>query len=92
MNNLQNILCIFFFIPFVWSDQLQNQRGMTNLLGYETYQRCSEQMSNPESKIYELSYKRTSTMPFHHLLVNINPNFFLKYHGLVLNKYLQWMY
>ena len=49
MNNLQNILCIFFFIPFVWSDQLQNQRGMTNLLGYETYQRCSEQMSNPES-------------------------------------------
>ena len=55
MNNLQNILCIFFFIPFAWSDQLQNQRGMTNLLGYETYQRCSEQMSNPESKIYEFS-------------------------------------
>ena len=49
MNNLQ-IFYAYFFIPFAWSDQLQNQRGMTNLLGYETYQRCSKQMSNPESK------------------------------------------
>ena len=63
MNNLQNILCIFFFIPFVWSDQLQNQRGMTNLLGYETYQRCSEQMSNPESKIYESVSYTHLTLP-----------------------------
>ncbi len=75
MNNLQNILCIFFFIPFVWSDQLQNQRGMTNLLGYETYQRCSEQMSNPESKIYELSYKRTSTMPLSPFAGEYKPKF-----------------
>ena len=75
MNNLQNILCIFFFIPFVWSDKLQNQRGMTNLLGYETYQRCSEQMSNPESKIYELSYKRTSTMPLSPFAGEYKPKF-----------------
>ena len=48
---------------------------MTNLLGYETYQRCSEQMSNPESKIYELSYKRTSTMPLSPFAGEYKPKF-----------------
>ena len=75
MKNLQNILCTIFFIPLTWSGEFQNQRGMTNLLGYETYQRCSKQMSNPESKIYELSYKRTSTMPLSPFAGEYKPKF-----------------
>ena len=40
-----------------------DERGMTKLLGPETYLRCSNFLADPNAKAYELSYKRTSTMP-----------------------------
>jgi hypothetical protein len=40
-----------------------DERGMTKLLGPETYFRCSKFLADPKAKTYELSYKRTSTMP-----------------------------
>ena len=51
------------------------QRGMTNLLGIETNMRCSEQMSNPNAKTYELSYKRTSSMPLSPFAGEYKPKF-----------------
>ena len=42
-------------------DDYSDERGMTKLLGPDTYLRCANFLSNPKSKTYELSYKRTST-------------------------------
>ena len=58
---------VLFMNLFVIADDIDSQRGMTNLLGIETYQRCSKQMSNPEAKIYELSYERTSSLSLIHI-------------------------
>ena len=42
---------------------IHKERGMTNLLGADTYMRCSKHLQNPMAKTYELSYLRTKTMP-----------------------------
>ena len=54
---------------------LDNQRGMTNLLGAETYMRCSQQLQNPNAKTYELSYMRTKSMPLSPFAGNYEPKF-----------------
>ena len=72
---IYSTLCILFISLHVLSDDFDNQRGMTNLIGIETYQRCSKQMSNPEAKIYELSYERTSSMPLSPFAGEYKPKF-----------------
>ena len=52
-----------------------DERGMTKLLGPETYLRCSNFLSDPKAKIYELSYKRTSTMPLSPFAGEYKPKF-----------------
>ena len=54
---------------------LDIQRGMTNLLGAETYMRCSQQLQNPNAKTYELSYMRTKSMPLSPFAGNYEPKF-----------------
>jgi len=69
------ISSILFMNLLVIADDVDTQRGMTNLLGIETYQRCSKQMNNPEAKIYELSYERTSSMPLSPFAGEYKPKF-----------------
>jgi len=69
------ILNITFIMLSVSADNFSDQRGMTNLLGIETYQRCSEQMSHPNAKVYELSYERTSSMPLSPFAGEYKPKF-----------------
>ena len=59
------------------SDQsdYSDERGMTKLLGPETYLRCSNFLADPRSKTYELSYKRTSTMPLSPFAGEYEPKF-----------------
>ncbi|MFL2733045.1 MAG: hypothetical protein ACJ0FA_00975, partial [Gammaproteobacteria bacterium] len=59
------------------SDQsdYSDERGMTQLLGPETYLRCSNFLADPSSKTYELSYKRTSTMPLSPFAGEYEPKF-----------------
>ena len=69
---------VFIFLLTVSSAIAEDyvaQRGMTNLLGIETNMRCSEQMSNPNAKTYELSYKRTSSMPLSPFAGEYKPKF-----------------
>ena len=69
---------VFAFLLTVSSATAEDyiaQRGMTNLLGIETNMRCSEQMSNPNAKTYELSYKRTSSMPLSPFAGEYKPKF-----------------
>ena len=69
---------IFVFLLTIISVTAEDyvaQRGMTNLLGIETNLRCSEQMSNPNAKTYELSYKRTSSMPLSPFAGEYKPKF-----------------
>lgn len=51
------------------------ERGMTNLLGADTYMRCSKHLQNPMAKTYELSYLRTKTMPLSPFAGNYEPKF-----------------
>ena len=44
-------------------DELSSQRGMSNILGNETWSRCSDKLSSLDAKEYELSYERSPTMP-----------------------------
>ena len=74
MNKLLLYLPLILF-PFISADSYEDQRGMTNLLGTDTYLRCSKEMSNPKSKVYELSYKRTSTMPLSPFAGEYKPKF-----------------
>ena len=48
---------------------------MTKLLGPETYLRCSNFLADPNAKAYELSYKRTSTMPLSPFAGEYKPKF-----------------
>ncbi len=59
----------------VIADDYTSQRGMTNLLGIDTNLRCSQQMSNPKAKTYELSYKRTASMPLSPFAGEYKPKF-----------------
>ena len=55
---VNKIICVFVLAAtVVTADDYISQRGMTNLLGVDTNLRCSQQMSNPKAKTYELSYK-----------------------------------
>ena len=62
-------------VTLVIADDYTSQRGMTNLLGVETNLRCSQQMSNPKAKTYELSYKRTASMPLSPFAGEYKPKF-----------------
>ena len=69
---------IFGYLILVTSaiaDDYTSQRGMTNLLGVDTNLRCSQQMSNPKAKTYELSYKRTASMPLSPFAGEYKPKF-----------------
>ena len=69
-------LLIFIVISnILHADDYSDQRGMTNLLGPDTYLRCANYLSNPEAKVYELSYKRTSTMPLSPFAGEYKPKF-----------------
>lgn len=54
---------------------IDKERGMTNLLGADTYMRCSKHLQNPMAKTYELSYLRTKTMPLSPFAGNYEPKF-----------------
>ena len=53
------LIAIFSLIlaPLLFTSDLDqdkrhdNQRGMTNLLGAETYMRCSQQLQNPNARV-----------------------------------------
>jgi len=60
---------------YISANDLSSQRGMTNLLGIDTWKRCSTQLSNPLAKSYELSYKRTESMPLSPFAGNYKPKF-----------------
>ena len=62
-------------VTLVIADDYTSQRGMTNLLGVDTNLRCSQQMSNPNAKTYELSYKRTASMPLSPFAGEYKPKF-----------------
>ena len=62
-------------VTLVIADDYTSQRGMTNLLGVGTNLRCSQQMSNPKAKTYELSYKRTASMPLSPFAGEYKPKF-----------------
>ena len=62
-------------VTSVIADDYTCQRGMTNLLGVDTNLRCSQQMSNPKAKTYELSYKRTASMPLSPFAGEYKPKF-----------------
>ena len=62
-------------VTSVIADDYSSQRGMTNLLGVDTNLRCSQQMSNPKAKTYELSYKRTASMPLSPFAGEYKPKF-----------------
>ena len=73
---VNKIIFVFFLtVSSVIAEDYVSQRGMTNLLGIETNMRCSEQMSNPNAKTYELSYKRTSSMPLSPFAGEYKPKF-----------------
>ena len=62
-------------VTLVIADDYTSERGMTNLLGVDTNLRCSQQMSNPKAKTYELSYKRTASMPLSPFAGEYKPKF-----------------
>ena len=76
------LLIFYFFItPLTLAidrnheTNIDKERGMTNLLGAETYMRCSKHLQNPMAKTYELSYLRTKTMPLSPFAGNYEPKF-----------------
>ena len=69
------IITLYFISSIISADNFDDQRGMTKLLGIETYKRCAQQMSNPNAKVYELSYERTSSMPLSPFAGEYKPKF-----------------
>ena len=59
----------------IYAEDLSTQRGMSNILGLETWSRCSNLISNPDSKSYELSYLRTQSMPLSPFAGEYKPKF-----------------
>ncbi|MFL2697760.1 MAG: cyclase family protein [Gammaproteobacteria bacterium] len=57
------ILISFFLHGTLASKDFFSERGMTNLLGNESWERCAKEMNNENSNVYELSYERSATMP-----------------------------
>ena len=66
---------LLFALNYQQDESLNNQRGMTNLLGADTYIRCSQHLQNPDSKTYELSYLRTKSMPLSPFAGDYEPKF-----------------
>ena len=60
---------------FLFASDFSSERGMTNLLGSETWARCATEMSQNNVKVYELSYERTSTMPLSPFAGEYKPKF-----------------
>ena len=71
------LLNIIFYIIFSLNlySEYDYQRGMTKLLGNETYLRCPKEMSKSDAKVYELSYNRTSSMPLSPFAGEYKPKF-----------------
>ena len=69
------LLLIFLYSSSLYSSELSSQRGMTNILGPETWSRCSDLISNPKSESYELSYLRTKSMPLSPFAGEYEPKF-----------------
>ena len=69
------IITLYFISSIITADNFDDQRGMTKLLGIETYKRCAQQMSDPNAKVYELSYERTSSMPLSPFAGEYKPKF-----------------
>ena len=59
----------------IYAEDLSTQRGMSNILGLETWSRCSDLISNPKSSSYELSYLRTKSMPLSPFAGEYKPKF-----------------
>ena len=70
-------ISFFFYIIFSLNiySEYEDQRGMTKLLGNETYLRCAKEMSKSNAKVYELSYNRTSSMPLSPFAGEYKPKF-----------------
>lgn len=66
---------LLFALNYQQDESLNNQRGMTNLLGADTYMRCSQHLQNPDAKTYELSYMRTKSMPLSPFAGDYEPKF-----------------
>ena len=60
---------------FLLGSDVSSERGMTNLLGSDTWARCAKEMSQSNAKVYELSYERTSTMPLSPFAGEYKPKF-----------------
>jgi len=69
------LLIIFLYSITLYSSDLSSQRGMTNILGPETWSRCSDLISDPKSESYELSYLRTKSMPLSPFAGEYKPKF-----------------
>ena len=71
-----NLLIFFLALSAnLFSSDFSLERGMTNLLGTDTWARCATEMSKDNSKVYELSYERTSTMPLSPFAGEYKPKF-----------------
>ena len=87
------LFLIFIYSSSLYSSELSSQRGMTNILGPETWSRCSDLISNPKSESYELSYLRTKSMPLSPFAGEYEPKFLPA--SAMPNtpfKFLLWMY
>ena len=69
------IVFTLFFLNLSFADEFISERGMTNLLGTDTWTRCAAEMSKNNAKVYELSYERTSTMPLSPFAGEYKPKF-----------------
>ena len=56
-------ISLILFSVSLTSKDFSSERGMTNILGNQTWERCSAEMNKQGSQVYELSYERSSTMP-----------------------------
>ena len=80
MIYLSNILIVIFtFLMQPLLADYSDQRGMTNLLGNETWLRCADEMSSKNSNVYELSYVRSGTMPKSPFAGEYKPKFLPSY-------------
>ena len=46
------IVFTLFFLNLSFADEFKSERGMTNLLGTDTWTRCAAEMSKNNAKVY----------------------------------------
>ncbi|GIS32268.1 MAG: hypothetical protein Ct9H90mP4_01820 [Gammaproteobacteria bacterium] len=85
-------ISLILFSVSLTSKDFSSERGMTNILGNETWERCSAEMNKQGSQVYELSYERSSTMPKSPLQESMNLNTFHQLDCLVQSKYTTWKF